>query len=138
MNRRDFQRLSATRLGDAEALLTARRYSAAYYLAGYAVECALKARIAKQTRRYDFPPDPRTISRIYTHQLDTLVQAADLRRELDAETSNDPQFKEYWTLLAGWSEQARYEVRSRADAVGFVIAGSDDEHGVLQWLRRHW
>lgn len=66
MNRRTFQQLSATRLADARALLAARRY-AAYYLAGYAVECALKACIAKQTRRYDFPPDPRSVSRIYTH-----------------------------------------------------------------------
>ena len=138
MNRRDFQRLAETRLADAEALLTVRRFSAAYYLAGYAVECALKACIAKQTRRYDFPPDPRAISRIYTHQLDTLVQAADLRAELDAEISIDPQFQRDWTLMDGWSEQTRYERRSRTDAIDLVAAISDDDHGVLQWLRRHW
>ena len=138
MNRRDFQRLSDTRLSDAEALLSARRYSAAYYLAGYAVECALKACIAKQTRRYDFPPDPRAISRIYTHQLDTLIQAADLRAELDSELTSDPLFRRFWTLVGEWSEQTRYERHSRADAVALVAAISDDDHGVLQWLRRHW
>jgi len=30
-------------------------FDGAYYLAGYAVECAIKACIAKGTRRYEFP-----------------------------------------------------------------------------------
>jgi len=36
MNRDDFQRLAETRLEDAQALLKAGRFDAAYYLAGYA------------------------------------------------------------------------------------------------------
>jgi len=43
------------RLKDAEVLLQKGRNEAAYYLAGYAVECALKACIAKQTKRHEFP-----------------------------------------------------------------------------------
>ena len=30
-------------------------WDAAYYMIGYCVECALKACIAKQIRRFDFP-----------------------------------------------------------------------------------
>ena len=56
MNRLEFQDLAVERLGDAEALLSAGRYAGAYYLAGYAVECALKACIARKTKQDDFPP----------------------------------------------------------------------------------
>jgi len=36
-------------------LLRLGLFDGAYYLAGYAVECALKACIAKGTQRFEFP-----------------------------------------------------------------------------------
>jgi HEPN domain-containing protein len=54
MNRTDLQNLAEERLGDGELLLASGRYGAAYYLVGYAVECGLKACIAKLTRAEDF------------------------------------------------------------------------------------
>src|SRR3712207_6924003 len=44
------------RLAEARALLDAGFPDGAYYLAGYGVECGLKACIARQTRQHDFPP----------------------------------------------------------------------------------
>ena len=58
MNRKDFQRLSALRLKEAKALLG--YFHGAYYLTGYAAECALKACIAKRTQKYNFPDKHRT------------------------------------------------------------------------------
>ena len=55
MNRQDFQALARVRLEEAKALRDAGRPAGAYYLAGYTVECALKACIAKRTREHDFP-----------------------------------------------------------------------------------
>lgn len=55
MNRADLQVLARLRLAEAKVLFDNRRYEGAYYLLGYAIECALKAYIAKQTKRYDFP-----------------------------------------------------------------------------------
>jgi len=46
-------------------------------MAGYAVECALKACIAKQTKRYDFP-DKKRVRDVFTHNLETLVKVAEL------------------------------------------------------------
>jgi hypothetical protein len=48
MNRVDFQNLATERLSDAEALIAGGRFDCAYYVAGYAVECALKACILFQ------------------------------------------------------------------------------------------
>lgn len=56
LNRGLFQKLANVRLSDAKALLRLKRFDAAYYVAGYAVECALKACICKNIKRYDFPP----------------------------------------------------------------------------------
>jgi len=49
VNRADFQELAQIRLRDAEVLLENGRFDGAYYIAGYSVECALKACIAKLT-----------------------------------------------------------------------------------------
>ena len=51
VDRKDLQELSKVRLREATALLNLGLFDGAYYLAGYSVECALKACIAKGTRR---------------------------------------------------------------------------------------
>ena len=79
VNRRDFKRLAELRLREAEALLRARHFSGAYYLGGYAIECAMKACIAKKTKRYDFPPKPKSTQEYYSHDLEQLVRAANLK-----------------------------------------------------------
>ena len=91
MNRRDLQRLAGVRISEAKALLDRRLYSGAYYLAGYAVECGLKACVAKRTRRYDFP-DRKLASDSFTHNLNALVGVAGLQTLLSAEMARDPAF----------------------------------------------
>ena len=43
MDRKVLQSLSLLRIREAEALLSAQYFSGAYYLAGYSVECGIKA-----------------------------------------------------------------------------------------------
>jgi hypothetical protein len=43
MDRRKFQEAAKIRKKDAQALIRSKQYPGAYYLAGYAIECALKA-----------------------------------------------------------------------------------------------
>ena len=64
MNRSDFQKLTELRITEARVLLESKCYEGTYYLIGYAVEFALKACIAKQTREYDFPD--KNLGKIYT------------------------------------------------------------------------
>ena len=49
MNRGEFQEIANIRLRDAKVLLDNECFDGAYYLAGYVIECALKAWIAKNT-----------------------------------------------------------------------------------------
>src|ERR1035438_10042229 len=67
MDRKDLQELSKVRLKESAALLKAGLFDGAYYLAGYAVECALKACIAKETRRFEFP-DKKRVDSSYSHR----------------------------------------------------------------------
>jgi HEPN domain len=66
VTRTEFQQLADVRIDEARVLLAQGKYDGAYYLAGYAVECALKACIAKLTNKDDFP-DKVFVQRSYTH-----------------------------------------------------------------------
>ena len=66
LTRHDLQQLARLRLDDALFLQQVGRSSSAYYLAGYAVELALKACIAKLFQP-DVIPDRAFVNAIYTH-----------------------------------------------------------------------
>jgi len=83
MTRNDFKELAEVRIDEANALLSAGKYDGAYYLAGYAVECALKACIAKLTNEYDFPPKPKSIYDCYSHEIEKMDQATLVANQID-------------------------------------------------------
>ena len=91
MNRRELRMLARERLRDARLLLKHGRYSAAYYLGGYVIECALKACVDKQIKRNDFP-DKKFINDAYTHDLVKLLDLADLRPAFEEKRTSDPRF----------------------------------------------
>ena len=138
MNRADFQELSRMREVEAEALLQAGHFAGAYYLAGYAVECALKACIAKQTNEFDFPDRDAAIA-AFTHDLDRLVKAAGLTADYAMATSASPQFVDNWQIVRQWKETARYEARIAEERTRELFrACTEQPHGVLTWVRRLW
>jgi len=102
MNRQDLRKLAELRVRDAEVLLAGRRYAGAYYLCGYAVECALKACIAKRTKRAEFP-DRKRVMDSYTHDFRELVRLANIQKELNTQLTSQ-RFAQNWTLLRDWSE----------------------------------
>ncbi len=136
MNRQDLQNLALTRLEEVEVLLNNHKYSGAYYLSGYVIECALKACIAKQTQEFDFP-DKKTVMDSYTHDLEKLVKVAKLDKELKS-LLDDPNFSLGWLEVRDWSEESRYQIHSQQKALDIYLAITDPTHGVLQWLQQHY
>jgi hypothetical protein len=134
MNRSDLHQLTEARVRESQALLAAGEAAGAYYVAGYAVECALKACIAKQTQQYDFP-EKRLVNASHTHNLSELLGLAGLRPALDGA---DAGVRANWAIAKDWSEQSRYELRTLTEAQDLFDALSDPSDGVLTWLRRHW
>ncbi|MGH2583348.1 MAG: HEPN domain-containing protein [Dehalococcoidia bacterium] len=137
MTRGELQQPARMRLREAAVLLRARQYSGAYYLCGYAVECALKACIAKRTRRYEFPDKP-TADRAWTHDPERLLRAAGLEDLLKEAMIADEDLEWSWTIVKDWNEASRYERHTAQRAQNLYRAVSDNRAGVLPWLQQHW
>ena len=131
--RRDFQRLADLRAREAVSLGRSRNHQGAYYLAGFAVECALKACIAKKTRRHDFPLDVKQTGKVYSHDLTELLKLADLAGQLDRDMKGNQQLAANWGIVKEWRVDCRYETTG-LNGKG-MIASLD---GVLEWIKLHW
>jgi HEPN domain-containing protein len=97
--------MAMVRLKEANVLLRLGLSDGAYYLAGYAVECALKACIAKGTRRYEFP-DKRRVDSSYSHNFRDLVRVAGLDKARSEQATRDPEFERNWGVVEDWSDIA--------------------------------
>ena len=137
MNRAELQKLSNTRIREAKILFAAGEHSGAYYLAGYAVECALKACIAKGVQRYDFP-DKSLAQESYSHDLVKLVRLADLDSELTSSAGARPRLDASWNLTKSWTEKSRYSVQTKNEAEAIIDAIARRNDGVLAWIKRRW
>jgi HEPN domain-containing protein len=143
MNRNDFQRLAELRLQEARALLAAEFPDGAYYLAGYAVECALKACVAKRTQQHDFP-DKKLVDKSYTHDVEKLLDAAGLSDLLKKDVAQNVELELDWETVRDWSEQSRYEL-FKGDPTGGLVeakllidAVESEKGGILRWIKQSW
>jgi HEPN domain-containing protein len=137
MNRADFQQLAELRLREAESLLAAGLPDGAYYLAGYAVECALEACIAKRTQLHDFP-EKKLVNDSHTHNLKELLRLAELKAELDSVLDADPEMRSNLETVQDWSEATRYQRMKPEDAIALLTAIENQRGGLLPWIRLHW
>lgn len=133
VTRDDLKALSQLRLDEAKALLAVSANSGAYYLAGYAIECGLKACIATAFHAHVIP-DKKLVGEIYTHDLAKLVRLAGLEPDLKVKTAADTVFAARWGIVANWEEASRYEIKDPISATAMV----DCTDEVLQWIRLHW
>jgi HEPN domain-containing protein len=127
--------LANLRIREAQVLFRTREYSGAYYLAGYSIECALKACIAKKFMKHEFP-DRKTVLESYTHDLIKLAKLAGLESELEGDT--DQSLKKNWDLARGWSEESRYRVIEQPASKEMINAIIQRVHGVLPCIKRRW
>ncbi len=120
---------------DAEALLASGRWAAAYYLLGYAVECALKASVARQFRQHEVP-ERKFVNSFYTHNLDELLVISGLETEFENRARLDAAFQDNWTTIKKWKESVRYDVsiqEQRARRMHDAVA--NETIGILTWMR---
>ena len=132
--RAQFQARAGEMLADAQVLMEAGRAANAYYLAGYAVEMALKAVIAREFRGEDLP-DRRFVTDAHTHDLNALLRLAELQTIL---RSSGVPLQRSWATVEGWSERSRYTSASLAEASNLLAAVGDPDAGVLLWLTTLW
>ena len=137
MNRTDLQQLAEMRFEEARLLFDARKFDGAYYLAGYAVELALKACIAKLTNQHDFY-NKDIANNCFNHKPETLVRVAGLQFRLEAAMLADIDLQANWIVACAWTESSRYDRHDEVKADGLLKAITDRDHGVLPWIRTYW
>ena len=118
-------------------LLAAGEWSGAFYLAGYAVECGLKACLAKEVKRHDFPDKDR-VNKSYSHKLTELAALAKLDTEIAMERKAKSRFAAAWATACEWTEQSRYAIWTMDAAESMVDAVGRRDDGVLTWLKQRW
>jgi len=135
LTRRDLQVLADLRVKEAAILVKNHAEQGAYYLGGYAVECALKACIAKKTKRHEFPPKRDYLEKVYSHKLEILLELAELKNQLEKDMKENPTLGKNWLVVKGWNESARYISSGLNGALYTAMTGAD---GVLPWIKQHW
>lgn len=148
--RTDFQDVAQLRITEAQTLLDHHLPDGAFYLAGYAVECALKAAICKTLGIDDFfePNTAKThsakvqddvLQKFKTHDYGTLLALSGLYYTLEAATVADISLGDAWTVIRRLTrtEQYRYETVLRKEP-GDVKSFVDSIHIFLQWIKTYW
>ena len=131
-SRDDFKELIDLRMAEAKLLLDGGSWDGAYYLAGYAVEFALKICMIAQLMKSDAYPEKRQLEQYYRHTLADLLKGA----QLDDQLSADAGLQASWKTVKQWNEQSRYQTgRTEEDAKGLYKA---IEKEVLPWIKRQW
>lgn len=103
--------IEADRLSDAQVLLQAGRFDGAVYLAGYAVEMALKARICATLRWTGFPEashEWKGLLSLKTHDLEILLRFSGVE-----DTIKTTHLAE-WSTALDWDPATRYRASGRA------------------------
>jgi HEPN domain-containing protein len=138
LTKAEFQDLAEARLVEAKALLDRGMWDGAYYLAGYAVELALKACIIKMLMATDAFPDRKFSEHCYTHRVEDLIRVAKLDGPWNTALAADRDLFANWAVVKDWSEQKRYHRIDKAEAEALYTAITDGTHGVLPWIKTQW
>jgi hypothetical protein len=135
MTKADFQKLADIRVREAKILLDAGEHDGAYYLAGYAVEAALKACIIRMLNTSDAWQESGFSNKCWKHDLESLLELAGLK----AAISTVGPVLVQWAVVKDWTEHSRYEHgKTHLQAQQLYDAITDPTDGVLQWLKTRW
>ncbi len=111
----DLPELAKSRVEEAEILLANRKFDAASYLCGYAVELALKFKICERFQWSEYPPQIgngcRIAGRFFgrdcftSHDLATLLCASGMTKQY----LDDSGLGHQWNTVVEWNPENRYK-----------------------------
>jgi HEPN domain-containing protein len=133
----DLQRMSERNIESALILFRANNWSNSYYLAGYAIEMALKSIISRKFAS-DTIPDKNFVISIYTHKIKDLLGLTGLKSEFELAMKADSLLGSNWAICSEWTPECRYQEKSDEEAFELLNAISDEKHGVLPWIKVRW
>jgi HEPN domain-containing protein len=142
VDRNQLRVLARIRLEDSRALLGRKRWSGAYYLCGYAVECGLKACLLRHLGESDavFGDSDylKQLAKCWTHNLVELVNLAGLDKSFGISRGANSNLDYYWSTTKDWKETSRYVEKTEAEARALYEAVSHHPDGVFRWIQSRW
>jgi hypothetical protein len=126
ISKKALRELIDQKLKDAEVLIANRRYSAAVYMSGYALELALKLKICKIFKFSRGFPDNKAEFNAYQNNAKSqpllagiITQIKDIRNHdlnkllfySGAEFRINLNFLNEWNLVASWTPEMRYQLQ---------------------------
>lgn len=132
--------MAQLRLDESSLLLDQNFCTGAHYIAGYAVEFAIKAVICKRLNVEIFDDElldiPKEVSKSFKiHNLRNLIILSGLQQELKKLIKEDSEIAKAWTIVSEWNEQQRYKLDcEKATALRFLNAVKI----VIRWIKTHW
>jgi HEPN domain len=106
LSTKDLRAIARARLRDAQVLMKAKRFDGAFYLCGYAVELALKARICRTLKWRGFPEsdkDFKGLQSLKSHDLEVLLKFS------GAEARMSTRHAAEWSTVIQWNPEQRYQ-----------------------------
>ena len=105
IDRKELKEVAKAKLKDAEVLYQNKRYDSAYYLVGYAVELALKARICRTLKWSGFPEtggEFKNLQSFKTHNLEVLLKLSGVEEKIRTNYISE------WSIVLEWNPELRY------------------------------
>ena len=141
--------LSELRLAEAGILAQHNKPDGAFYLAGYSVELALKAKVAERlglpglfdeqntTQQFTGLNELRRL--VKTHNLTLLLVVGGLRPAFDQKRTTEVAFATASNWLNEWNEGLRYRSPGTVTKAGVehFLAILEGPIGLLQWIKQH-
>jgi HEPN domain-containing protein len=138
LNRKILQTLAESRLEEGRILFEHNQWTGAYYLTGLAVECALKACLARAVKEHDYP-DKKFVNGMYQHDLQSLLGLdAALLADLQADMARDSKLEANWKTVKDWDGEKRYDIVEEQEAKGLYDATAKAGSGVMPWIKGKW
>ena len=136
MDQAHWDRLSDVRIAEAQALISAGLWAGAYYLAGYAVECKLKALVVKKVDNESgiIFREQRFQSDVWTHNFADLLKSLGLLEKLKQDKKKNSRLENYWNIASNWDEATRFGFPDETQARNLVEAVLDPTDEVLSWI----
>ncbi len=139
-SRQDLKNIALQKLKDAKILKAKNCFDTAFYLLGYVMETALKARICKILNT-NYPEGGNFKTAFHSHNIDELVKLTGLHTEQQHKYKTNGVFKGNWDTLKKWSEISRYDnvgTKTQTQVTNFLNALEDKPDGILTWIKTKW
>lgn len=136
----DIETLADGKLKEAYCLFDNNFFDGAYYIAGYAVELLLKAKVCKTLGIPNFflfdtkKAKAETYKPFKAHDYSQLLVLSGIYSDLDSELNKNVVFKGHWSIVTSWNQGSRYLTgKTQAEVKSFLISINE----VSTWIKKH-